>query len=220
MRPHLVLHNAVSVDGRTDWIKPDLELFYGLCELFTEDATLVGSATLLDAPTSIDDSSDEIAEPGENSGRRPLLVAVDSMGRLNNWPLWQRSSYWSGCVSLASNATPHEHIEKLRALGVEVVVAGADKVDLGQALELLAERFGVRRIRVDSGGVLNGVLLREGLVDEVSLLIQPCLVGGSSPRSLFRAPDLQHIAGLLELELVHVQSLDRGHVWLRYSVRR
>jgi len=36
-------------------------------------------------------------------------------------------------------------------------------------------------------GRLNGVLFRAGLVDEVSVLVNPCLVGGTSPRSIFRA---------------------------------
>ena len=36
-------------------------------------------------------------------------------------------------------------------------------------------------MRVDSGGALNGALLRAGLVDEISLLVHPVLVG-DAPR--------------------------------------
>ena len=36
-------------------------------------------------------------------------------------------------------------------------------------------------MRVDSGGALNGALLRAGLVDELSLLVHPVLVG-DAPR--------------------------------------
>ena len=55
-------------------------------------------------------------------------------------------------------------------------------------------RFGVKVVRVDAGGTLIGQLLRQGLVNEVSLLIYPSLVGGETQSSIFRAPDLPAIA--------------------------
>ncbi|MEO0433105.1 MAG: dihydrofolate reductase family protein, partial [Cyanobacteria bacterium J06656_5] len=45
--------------------------------------------------------------------------------------------------------------------------------------------FGVTVVRVDSGGTLNGVLLRAGLVDELHLLVHPTLVGGTSQKTFF-----------------------------------
>ena len=41
--PQVILHNAVSVDGRIDWITPELGVFYGLASRWKEDATLAGS---------------------------------------------------------------------------------------------------------------------------------------------------------------------------------
>jgi 2,5-diamino-6-(ribosylamino)-4(3H)-pyrimidinone 5'-phosphate reductase len=73
-------------------------------------------------------------------------------------------------------------------------------------------------VRVDSGGILNGVLLRQGLVDEVSLLIDSSLVGGTSPRSMFVAPDLVSPDGVIDVRLTHVEELREGGVWLRYDV--
>lgn len=40
-----------------------------------------------------------------------------------------------------------------------------------------------RVMRVDTGGTLNGILLRQGLVTEVSLFIYPSLVGGEKQSS-------------------------------------
>ncbi len=81
-------------------------------------------------------------------------------------------------------------------------------------------RFGVRTVQVNSGGVLNGALLRAGLVDEVSVLISPCLVGGTTPRSLFVAPDLATPDGAIPLRLLDVQRLRGDTVWLRYEIAR
>jgi 2,5-diamino-6-(ribosylamino)-4(3H)-pyrimidinone 5'-phosphate reductase len=72
---------------------------------------------------------------------------------------------------------------------------------------------------VDSGGILNGVLLRAGLVDEVSLLVIPTLVGGESPRSFFVAPDVTSPGQVIPLRLVHFEQVQENLLWLRYEVR-
>ena len=103
---------------------------------------------------------------------------------------------------LCSEATPRPYLDGLRGLGIDYIVHGSDRVDLAPALEELASRFGVKALRVDSGGRLSGVLLRGGLVDEVSVLIDPCVVGGESPASIFRAADLKSAEGITPLKLL------------------
>jgi 2,5-diamino-6-(ribosylamino)-4(3H)-pyrimidinone 5'-phosphate reductase len=128
--------------------------------------------------------------------------------------------YWRDAVALVSLATPEEYLTYLEAEGVEFILTGEDQVDLQAALEALYCRHGVRTVRVDSGGTLNGVLLREGLVDEISLLIDPSLVGGKSPRSFFVAPDLNSSEDLIDLRLTHVEQLRDGIIWARYDLMR
>jgi 2,5-diamino-6-(ribosylamino)-4(3H)-pyrimidinone 5'-phosphate reductase len=65
-----------------------------------------------------------------------------------------------------------------------------------------------------------GVLLRAGLVDEVSVLVDPCLVGGTTPRSIFIAPDLTSAEGVIPLRLIHAENVKGDTVWLRYEVVR
>ena len=130
-------------------------------------------------------------DPAEEVERAPAqdgvpLVVVDGRGRVKCWGMLQSSGYWSGFVSLATEATPVEHVAYLRRRGVEVVVAGSEKVDLAVALQELATRFGVASVRVDSGGTLNGALMRAGLVDELALLVHPAVVASTSPNPLFR----------------------------------
>ncbi|MCX6674571.1 MAG: dihydrofolate reductase family protein [Methanothrix sp.] len=47
------------------------------------------------------------------------------------------------------------------------IIAGQDHVDLCAALEELNSRYGVKVVRVDAGGTLNGQLLHQGLVAEL-----------------------------------------------------
>jgi 2,5-diamino-6-(ribosylamino)-4(3H)-pyrimidinone 5'-phosphate reductase len=75
----------------------------------------------------------------------------------------------------------------------------------------------ITKVRVDSGGILSGVLLRAGLVNEVSVLVGPCLVGGTSPRSMFVAPDLASPDGVIPLRLTAVEQMRGDIIWLRYE---
>jgi 2,5-diamino-6-(ribosylamino)-4(3H)-pyrimidinone 5'-phosphate reductase len=217
--PRIVLHNEVSLDGRMDWFTPDIGQYYELAATWPVDAILAGSETILSAP---DQSSDADMTKPEVGGHQedpslPLLVVPDSRGRIQNWGFWKYQPYWRDVVVLCSQATPGAYLEYLQEHTIDHITTGDDRVNLPSALEELATRYGVKLIRVDSGGTLNGILLRAGLVDEVSLLIDPCLVGGLSSRSFFRVPDLTTAEGIVPLKLIHCEEAKGGVVWLRYE---
>ena len=90
-------------------------------------------------------------------------------------------------------------------------------MDLRRALETLADEHGVQTVRVDAGGALIGALLRDGLVNEVSVVVEPRLVGGESHRWLVRAPDAGP-GDVVALALRELERLDDDALWLRYDV--
>jgi 2,5-diamino-6-(ribosylamino)-4(3H)-pyrimidinone 5'-phosphate reductase len=149
-----------------------------------------------------------------------MLVIVDSRGRIENWRRIQREPWWRKAIALCSHATPRRYLDDLERMGVEYLVAGEERVDLRAALEALCDEYGVETVQVDSGGTLAGALLRAGLVDEVSLIVAPVLIGGTSPRSIYRAPDLESAEGAIRLALIEARVVDGGHVWLRYAITR
>jgi len=222
MLPRVILHNSVSVDGRVDWFTPDIGLHYELASRFGAHAHLAGSDTILSADEETPPEDGAVFEPPERipNDSRPLLVVPDSRGRVRTWHALRRAPYWRGWVALVSHATPEEYLDYLKERHVEHIVVGDERVDLRAALEELNVRYGVESVLLDSGGTLNGVLLRAGLVDEVSLLVAPCLVGGTTSRSFFRAPDLSSAEGVIPLKLAHVEQMGDGVVWLRYDVVR
>ena len=117
------------------------------------------------------------------------------------------------CVSSSTSVARPE------AYGVATIVSGDERVDLRRALEALADEYGVKAVRVDAGGSLIGALLRAGLVHEVSVVIEPRLVGGESHRWLVRAPDAA-AGDVVVLKLREVQRFDDDALWLRYDVIR
>lgn len=222
MRPQVVIHIEMSVDGRITGFEPDMALFYELIPRWAEEATLAGADTMLAAPDRIPPETEEDLVPPEVSDDdpRPLLAITDSQGRVRLWHALRRWPYWCRFVALVSKATPKDYLDYLEERHVDHIIAGEDRVDLTAALEELNERYGVTTVRVDSGGALNGALLREGLVDEVSVLHAPALVGGSSPTTLFTEPDIAGSEGVIKLKLEHVGKLRDDVVWTRYKVIR
>jgi 2,5-diamino-6-(ribosylamino)-4(3H)-pyrimidinone 5'-phosphate reductase len=218
--PRIVIHNEVSLDGRMDWFTPDIGQFYQLAGHWHTDAILTGSETILSAPGQESDTEEKepgTTEVGEDESL-PLLIVPDSRGRIRNWDFWRRQPYWRDVIVFCSRATPPSYLEYLQKVRIQFITAGDEHVDLRQALMELSGRWAVELVRVDSGGMLNGVLLRAGLVDEVSVLIDPCLVGGMTPRSLFRAPDLTEAEGVILLRLIHYEKVRGDVIWVRYEV--
>lgn len=224
MLPRVSLHNAVSLDGRLlEWGMVDFALYYGLIGTFSEQATLTGVGTVLAGAAHegvADDPPDVHPASPASDDARPLLVVPDSRGRVRVWQWMLSQPYWRGGIALCSQATPNEHLSYLRRVGVDIITAGTDHVDLRAALEALCARHGVERVRADSGGTLNGVLLRLGLVDEVSLLVAPVLMGDDASRSFLNAPALAAASGYPALKLAQLQRLAGDNLWLRYEVVR
>lgn len=226
-RPRVIIHNLTSLDGRLDGFAADVGLYYELAGSFPHEAVLTGSGTMLAAAAAegVDLAGEDPDEPVEPQApveppaaddTRPWLVIVDSGGRLTRLRWLRGQPFWRDILVLCSSATPAEHVERLGRLGVPHLVVGSERVDLAAALGELGERCGVGTVRVDAGGGLNGALLRAGLVDEVSVVVAPLLVGTAV------GPARHVVDGLPEadarrLELTSVERLRDGHVWLRYA---
>jgi 2,5-diamino-6-(ribosylamino)-4(3H)-pyrimidinone 5'-phosphate reductase len=218
MVPRVVLHVEASLDGRIDCVQPDLSRFYGLAGRVAEDAVLTGADTLLQAEGLPDKDEPSSRQAGSaEAAARPLLVVTDSRCRFDRWSWLRAQPYWRDVVVLVTEDSPAEGIARLECGGVATIRAGRERVDLRAALEILAERHEVRVVRVDSGGSLSGALAREGLIDEVSVLLEPLLVGGTAPRPFLRGSDPAAPDDVLALRLESIESFADGVVWLRYA---
>ncbi len=220
MIPHVILHVGASVDGRIDWGMSPRSPYYEVVRSFHADVDLSGTGTMLAAPVPEDPKAEygEAYEEWIKTPSRPMLAVVDSRGLIRNWHVLKKQAWWRAEVALCSEATPEEYLNYLGEAGIDYIIAGKEKVDLRQALEELNARYGARVVRTDCGGTLNGVLLRAGLVAEVSVIVNPCLVGGLTPRTMFVAPDLTSEEGVVNLKLLQAERMNEDFLWLRYEV--
>ena len=222
MLPRVIIHNEVTVDGRLTGFDVHMDLYYQLAEGFGEDATLAGANTILDAPDGIDEETEEdlAALVGEPPGDRPCLVIPDSRGRVRHWHMLRRWPFWGRFIALVSETTPQDYLGYLEERNIDVVRAGEDHVDLRRAFGELHDRYGIKVMRADSGGTLNGVMLREGLVDELSVLINASLVGEMGTTRFFKAPPGWSEGDAVRLRLMSIEEAGDDTVWLRYDVVR
>jgi 2,5-diamino-6-(ribosylamino)-4(3H)-pyrimidinone 5'-phosphate reductase len=220
MLPEVIIHSVTSLNGKIEGFGLEaVGQYYELSAQLNCDTWLIGADTLLDAeraPDFVVHQIDREAAPlqavAENGG---ILIAVpDSRGRIRNWHTHVNGIGARGAVALISAATPRPHVDYLRTRRVPFIETGEDHVDYRSALSELNTQFGCRRIRTDSGGVLNSILLEEGVATELSLLIAPELTGGTG-RDLFRT---LKPAASLRLRMLDCQRTGQGFIWLRYKV--
>lgn len=228
-RPRVIIHNLISLDGRLSGFPADVGLYYELASRLPHQAVLTGSPTILAAAANqgVDLSGEDpgspsppAAGPRPSSARgvdaRPLLVIVDSRGRLTRYAWLREQPFWRDVLVLCSAATPAGHLDRLRRHGVRHAVLGNTRVDLAAALRMLASQHKVTAVRVDAGGGLNEALLRAGLADEISVIVAPYLAASTDgPPHLFARMDG---AAALALDLTALERLRHGHIWLRYTV--
>ena len=115
---------------------------------------------------------------------------------------------------LVGERTPAEYVEHLDRRGIGHLTAGAERVDLSQALQQLHQEHAVRSIRTDSGGALNGALLAAGLVDRIAVIIAPRIGSDPAAQTLITLPESEADAPVLQL--VESEVLDDGALWLEY----
>jgi 2,5-diamino-6-(ribosylamino)-4(3H)-pyrimidinone 5'-phosphate reductase len=205
--PHVVIHVAVSIDGAIDGFEPEVGRFYELASTWKEDVTLAGADTILAQKAALADAP----KPGP-APDGPMLAVVDARCRVSAWSALRECGHWSDVLALRGGdlAEPAD-------VPVRELATGGERVDLLAALLELRQSEGAKVVRVDSGGSLNGALLAADLVDELSLLVHPCVAGRDGSRRWHG--DGAALAAR-EVEPLAVERMEGGLTWMRYRVGR
>lgn len=117
---------------------------------------------------------------------------------------------------IGTNATV-DYLAMLEDRNISYIVVH-DATDLHEIMHALFKQFGVKRISLQGGGIINGAMLAAGLIDELSLVIYPGIDGLTTSPSIFEylgASDENPATGQ-SLELKSFDKLEHGIIWLRY----
>ena len=96
-----------------------------------------------------------------------------------------------------------------------------EEFSLKQALMTLKEKYECERLTVQSGGTVNGIFLREKLLDYVDIVVAPVLIGGKDTSSLIDGQSLtstDELSKLGVLRLIDCIKLEDSYLRLRYEV--
>jgi len=177
------------------------------------DAVAVGVGTVLaDDPHLTLDAPDLVAAREDRGDPpHPARVVADSRART---PTDARILDDAATTYvLVSEAAPDARRGALEAAGAELVVAGAERVSLPDALDALEAR-GVDRLMVEGGGELIFSLFEADLVDELTLYVGSMVIGGRDAPTL--ADGEGFVTDFPRLSLRDVERVDDG-VLLTYD---
>ena len=230
-RPKIICHILQSVDGNIDGsffsqpeTIPALREFSRIREEYACDAVISGAITASEIySNSLADDLPEVLETYSRTDWQAAkadkyAVIIDGEGTI----LWQsgtveRRGDKMHVVTILQENVSDAYIAHLRQAGVSYVFAGKDSLDLPLAVRKLKEQFGIEKMLLSGGGIVDWAFLQAGLIDEISLIIPPVIDGGTGLASAFDDSAFAENHRPKALALIGVQRLEGDCIWLRYK---
>jgi len=236
-RPRIICHMHTLLNGKIDGIanitsvgmrsqKLYFDLSLGEDRFYKKHrGWLSGTAT---SRASLDEREIELPEPSEpvpagdfiaEPDAKMYYFAVDGSGKL----VWDRNfvtffDLEAHIVELIPASTSDAFKAHLRSIGVSYILAGEEKLDMAIAVQKIGEIFDMDELILAGGGNLNWSMIRDGLCDEVSLVLMPTADGENHTNSLFEANEKYSTPAPIAFSLKSVKVLEDDSVWLRYDI--
>jgi 2,5-diamino-6-(ribosylamino)-4(3H)-pyrimidinone 5'-phosphate reductase len=207
-RPYVQVNCAMSADGKIASptrkqmrisSEEDIARMYRLrndC-----DAVLVGIETILSDNPKLTVKESYVPHP-----RQPLRVVLDRKGRTPIDAL---------VLNDAANTLIFMEKGKEKSYGkphVEVIGCPVDArgfIDLDCVLTTLHQR-GVRRLLVEGGGTIIWSFLHHKVVDDLTVFIGSCIIGGTETPTMAEGEGIQDEQETILLKVVEVQKVGLG----------
>lgn len=226
MKPYVICHSMGTVDGRiqaTRWgIKNAADMFEKPAAKIKVDAWIVGRTTMQEfcsqKPYRKRKGKFNIPRTdfiGKHKNKT-YAVAIDPSGKCH----WDKNTVSTEhVIEVLTEKVSSGYLEHLRSKNVSYIFAGKTTLNLKLALQKLRKLFGIKRVRIDGGGKVNGSFLNAGLIDELSLILVPLADGAMQTPSVFDV-EIGHTKRLAKkLQLKSIKRLNKGILWLRYKVK-
>lgn len=226
MKPHVICHMLGSLDGK---IKQNIWGFKDHHKYFEEtaakikaDAWLVGRVTMQEfsskkkfTPAAV---KSKIAKEDFVAQRsKTYAVVIDPSGKC----------YWDSnmvstehVIEVLTEKVSRNYLEHLRSKNVSYIFGGKTELDLKLVLRKLYKLFGIKTVRIDGGGHVNGSFLKAGLIDEFSLVLAPVADGTIGQPTVFEVEEGFGRRKATQFKLKSVKRIYDDFLWLRYETLR
>lgn len=207
-RPLVILKAGMTLDGKvatrrgeSQWITGDRARRHAHRLRGQVDAIMVGIGTV-----KADDPQLTARLPGQV--RQPVRVVVDSRADIPLRAKLLSPKLRGGTLVAITDRAPVRRRERLRSLGVNVLVLKSrqGRVPLDSLLDILG-RLRITSLLIEGGSELNAAAVREGLVDRVAFYVAPRLLGGQDAKGVIggRSPDrLVHATTLTDVSVQRI----------------
>lgn len=229
-RSKIICHILQSVDGNIGGsffsqpeTMPALQEFARIREEYACDAIISGAATAVEIYAN--NTADVLPEVNETYPRNDwqaakvdkYAVIIDGQGMIcwQNGMVERRGTKMHVITVLQENVCD-AYIAHLRHADVSYVFAGKGRLDLPLAVQKLKEKFGIEKMLLSGGGIVDWAFLQAGLIDEISLVIPPVIDGGTGLASAFDDSPFAASHGTKAMKLMDIQRLEGDILWLRY----
>lgn len=147
------------------------------------------------------------------------FVIIDNQPHLTGRGL-EYLSKWVRTLYLVT--TNKQHPAHTCGLENVIVIPFEESIDFRYLFEKLGAEYNIERMTIQSGGTLNAMLIREGLIDHLSIVVAPIIVGGTSTPTLVDGESIHTLADLNQLkafELVAAIPLEHSYLHLQYNLK-
>lgn len=156
--------------------------------------------------------------------KEPAKVAVNFIIIDNKPHLTEKGveymTKWGKFLYLVTTNKNHPAFKLKKGLPIEVIYY-ENEIDLADLLKKMKQQYNANGITIQTGGTLNAEWVRQGLIDNVSIVIAPCLIGGANTQSLLGGESLHTLEDLKKikvLKLIKNETLKDSYIHLQYKV--
>ena len=202
-RPEVICHMVSTIDGKiagqsftAEGLEPYLEFYGNTKQKFEAQATAYGASTAKEifvgkGEKTFKGSSSITDESDYICGEEApyFVIAIDPLGEIP----W-KSGKPAYLISRGTEFRLAEPMEKLKSI------------------------FGIERISLQGGGLVNGTFANEKLIDKLSLVVIPFADSSSSVPTTFETGSFfKHPISPLEFKLKEMQKIEPEGLWLSYE---
>lgn len=234
-RPYIICHMETALDGKitgpymdTPEAESASEEYERVNRFYHPQAWVNGRVTIdenftfykkpeLSDCTEDIPKKDFVAEKAES-----YIVAIDPSGRLG----WERNYVeYAGrpkayVIEVLTEQAGTAYLAFLRKLHISYIFAGETELNCTLAVQKLKALFGIERLKLSGGGVINWSFAKEGLIDELSVIVAPVADGAPDTPTLFERRPGDDFSGSVSFTLKSAEAAKDGCVWLRYLAKR
>lgn len=230
-KPQVILHIYSSLDGRitgdfSEQFSYDLFRQIGYSDNYPNsfhfDGWIFGKRTSIDGFNNHEKPEFQEHAPVPEGdfitklGAKRYYISIDPRGEIG----WQTQTESYGeqeavVLEILSEQASDDYKDFLRRKGIPYLIAGQKEIDFPLMLEKLSSIYGLKKIMLGGGGILNWSFLSQELVDEISIVMSPIIDGDPNTARLFNSIYMND-SHPIAFKPKKIQAYENGTLWLRY----